>query len=134
MLKGHNLGVLCFIFLNLLHLELYTLPELHMFLDISVENKASRFLKGHYSIAYGYRKWIKQVLISGFLLLQKASSLMFHVVLHRQVDKKEEIGEVCKGGVFCWHNTIFLYWNSLLFSIFIMNRNSRLTYSEELCW
>ena len=44
-LKGHNCVVLLFIFPNLLHLELYTLPELHVFLKISLENKAFRFSK-----------------------------------------------------------------------------------------
>ena len=44
--------------------------------------------------------------------------LMFHVVLHRQVDKKEEIGNVCKGGVVERTKSFFIeihYWSSDVF-------------------
>ena len=44
-LKGHIHGVLSLIFPNLYHLELYTLPELQVFLEILVENKTFRFSK-----------------------------------------------------------------------------------------
>ena len=42
--KGHNLGFLL-IFANLGHLECYTPPKGHVFLEVLVEKKAFRFSK-----------------------------------------------------------------------------------------
>ena len=77
----HNYGVSSLDFPNLQ--KIFTLPELQVFLEISVDGKFLVSQKGN----CWYCKWIKQALISGFFA-EKSIVLMFQVVLHRQVDKK----------------------------------------------
>ena len=62
-------------------------------LEILVENKTIHFSR---RVAL----FMGTVTESGFLLLQKASFLIFRVVLNWKIDKKkEEIGKLCKVGV-----------------------------------
>ena len=49
-LKVHNYGVSTFIFPNLLHYEIYALPELHVFLEISLDKNFLVSQKGHYGL------------------------------------------------------------------------------------
>ena len=78
----HNCGALFLIFLDLLHLELFTLPKLLVFFEILVLNKAYVFSEKPL-LLMGAASGKNKSWLTCFLLLQKFTSLIFHVDLNR---------------------------------------------------
>ena len=58
--KGYNCGFLPLIFPNLGHLELYTPPKRHVFLEILIENTAFHFSKRALRAGTARNKWFKK--------------------------------------------------------------------------
>ena len=59
-MKEHNCGFLSFIFPNFQHLECYTTPKQHVFLEFLVENKAFSFSNRALSQDAARNKWLKK--------------------------------------------------------------------------